>query len=280
MELKVHDQEILLQKLWKSQKLSSESLQALSGENIEVIYEGSENLDTGPDFKDAVIKVEGQILKGDIELHLDPSGWYAHGHHQDPRYNGVILHLVSKTHDANAFIEREDGVRVRQILVNTDRAKAELWKAANSAPKTSDLIVEDCPLSQREETKIARTIQAAGEQRLHDKADQLREDRAHSSWDQLIYRKVLEALGYSKNQVPFKKLAELLPYAIIRAEMQWVAEDVAQKKAAALLFGSAGLLPSQSKKDSEVLDNETLEACKRELRTIIWWCRIPECPVG
>jgi hypothetical protein len=31
---------------------------------------------------------------GDVELHLRTDGWTAHGHDQDPRYNGVVLHVV------------------------------------------------------------------------------------------------------------------------------------------------------------------------------------------
>jgi hypothetical protein len=40
--------------------------------------------------------------------------------------------------------------------------------------------------------------------------------------------------------------------------MQWVDEEMAVKKCAALLFGAAGLLPSQSKPGAEILDEATL----------------------
>jgi len=77
MELKVHDQEIELQRLWKSRKLFKHGLRTLTGKDIEVMFGGIENLDAGPDFKDAAIKLDGSILKGDIEVHLEPAGWVA-----------------------------------------------------------------------------------------------------------------------------------------------------------------------------------------------------------
>ncbi|MCG8606519.1 DUF2851 family protein [bacterium] len=246
MELKVHDQEIFLQRLWKSRKLFSEELRTISGERVEVIYAGSENLDTGPDFKDAILKINSKLLKGDVEVHLEPSGWYAHGHHQDSRYNRVVLHVISQAPKDFGFIEREDGVRVPQLLVKADRAKSQLWKASRSSVLNEVTIVENCPLSQCDETRIVGTLNLAGRLRLLEKAERMQEEFSGVSWDQLIYKRVMEALGYSKNVSPFSKLAELVPYEVLVREMQWVPDELAQNRVAALLFGAAGLLPSQS----------------------------------
>src|SRR5215211_6634175 len=46
----------------------------------------------GPDFRDAMIVIDGRdLVAGSIELHLRSGGWRAHGHHLDPRYNEVVL---------------------------------------------------------------------------------------------------------------------------------------------------------------------------------------------
>ncbi|MFQ5753795.1 MAG: DUF2851 family protein [bacterium] len=262
MELKVHDQEIVLQKLWKSKKLFTHELHTTTGQKIEVIFAGTENLDTGPDFKDAIIKLDGRLLKGDVEVHLDEAGWYAHGHHADPRYNGVILHLISEEPSGKKLIEREDGVQIQQLYLNIETLKTELWRSQKDdlpIKKGAALIVKNCPLSQMGESKILATINEAGERRLHEKVEQVREEASAISWDQMIYMKILEALGYSKNQIPFRKLADLIPYEIVCTEMHWVTEDMAMKKCAALLFGAAGLLPTQSNQSQELLDAETLD---------------------
>ncbi|MCZ6818389.1 MAG: DUF2851 family protein [Calditrichaeota bacterium] len=247
MELKLHDQEIILQKLWKSKSLVNRKLETLTGKSVEVLYAGSANFDSGPDFKEAILKIGGIMLRGDIEVHLNSTGWYSHQHHHDAAYNKVILHLVSE-HCENDFIEREDGVKVEQVLIEIDEGVKGSWRqhAELSSEKERNFegIVEDCPLSREPGTKILATINKAGEERLHHKSEQFREDLLSCSWDQLIYKKIMESLGYSKNQQPFRKLADLVPFEIICAEMQWVSESMAAARCAALLFGVSGLLPT------------------------------------
>lgn len=260
MELKIHDEEIYLQKFWKSGKVSGSNLRTLSGSQVEIFYVGRENEDAGPDFKEAVIKLDGRILRGDIEVHLNAAGWYEHGHHTDPAYNNVIMHVISEAATEDKFIEREDGVKVNQIFVEVENSQKALWKkqAAKQLAKPN-LIVEHCPLHRKSEAKILATINTAGELRLSEKSAQMQEDLLNVSWDQLIYKKILEALGYSKNQTPFRKLADLLPYETVCGEMHWVSEAMAKKKCAAMLFGTAGLLPSQSNSTNASVDTETLD---------------------
>ncbi|MFQ5675967.1 MAG: DUF2851 family protein [bacterium] len=259
MELKVHDQEIRLQKLWKSGRIFQRELTTGTGKTVEVLYAGSENFDAGPDFKNAIIKLDGALLKGDIEVHLETSGWYAHQHHTDPAYNKVILHIVSGEKPNQALIEREDGVKVQQLFIDLENMSPAFGE--RTRPEKSDrvLVVDDCPLSEKDETRILATIQAAAQRRLNEKVEQLTEKLSYTSWDQLIYEKIMEALGYSKNQAQFRSLANVLTYETIRSEMQWVSEEVALKKCAALLFGTAGLLPSQNPRSETAMDAETVQ---------------------
>ncbi|MFQ5708551.1 MAG: DUF2851 family protein [bacterium] len=256
MELKVHDQEILLQKLWASKKLFGQAMQTTTGNQVEVIFGGTENQDAGPDFKDAVIKFDGRILKGDVEVHLDASGWYEHNHHEDAAYNGVILHLITEEAKAATVIEREDGVIVPQILINLEAYRQASWRKAD--PSGQSLIVDDCPLSKMGRIKIVATLNEAGHMRLRQKAERLREELAATSWNQLLHLHLFEALGYSKNQVPFRNLARLVPFEMVCQEMQWVSDEMALQKCSALLFGAAGLLPSQSERAKGALEAEAL----------------------
>lgn len=242
MELKLHDQEIILQKLWKSREVLNRELVTASGKRVDVLYVGSENDDAGPDFKDAVVKIAGVLLKGDIEVHLNAPGWYAHQHHLDPAYNKVILHIISNADGEKLFIEREDGVRVEQLHIAITPEIVKKWRASGEEKKP-ELIIDDCPLSRAPAVKRQSTIDAAGEQRFFDKATQVRDELLTESWDQIIYRKIMEAAGYSKNKQPFRRLSELVPFETVITEMQWVAEEMAEMRCAALLFGASGLLP-------------------------------------
>lgn len=260
MELKIHDQEILLQKLWKSRKLFSSPLTTSTGQTVEVIFAGLENIDAGPDFQDAVLKIDGRLIKGDIEVHLNVSGWYEHGHHRDAKYNRVVLHLTAEPVEKDSTVEREDGVRVPQIYVDLKNYYTlPSTKKSETKSDRDNLIVENCPLSKTKPAQIMQTIQIAGEKRLLEKVDRFREELIHTNWDQLIYQHIMEALGYSKNEAPFRRLARLISFHLICREMQWVPEEMAIKKCAALLFGGAGLLPSQIKAAQNILDSDTVE---------------------
>jgi hypothetical protein len=71
------------------------SLRAADGALYTVIYQGRPGGPAGPDFRDAVLTdASGARLTGDIELHLSPAGWRAHGHSADPRYNDLALHVT------------------------------------------------------------------------------------------------------------------------------------------------------------------------------------------
>lgn len=63
-------------------------------------------------------------------------------------------------------------------------------------------------------------------------------------WRQLLYEGILEALGYSKNQKPFLKLARNFPLSGIAAMLGSVRSNNPTLSVEAILFGGAGLLPS------------------------------------
>jgi hypothetical protein len=70
-------------------------LRADDGARYTVVFQGRPGGPAGPDFRDAVLTdASGARLSGDIELHLSPAGWRAHGHGADPRYNGLALHIT------------------------------------------------------------------------------------------------------------------------------------------------------------------------------------------
>ena len=58
------------------------------------IFHGRLNTIEGPDFESAEFQLDGRIYRGDVEIHVRSGDWQAHGHHMDPKYNQVILHLV------------------------------------------------------------------------------------------------------------------------------------------------------------------------------------------
>lgn len=62
---------------------------------VRVIDPGRINPYSGPDFRCALMEFSKDgIRRGDVEIHLRESDWTAHGHHRNPDYGNVILHVV------------------------------------------------------------------------------------------------------------------------------------------------------------------------------------------
>ena len=86
--------ESLLQKIWLRREIDIASAHTQCGRRVEVIHPGRWNRLGGPDFKHARLRLNGVESTGDIELHLRAEDWRHHGHHRDPAYDQVVLHVV------------------------------------------------------------------------------------------------------------------------------------------------------------------------------------------
>ena len=78
-----------LARLWQRRAARSRALRTEHGNRIRVLYPGRPGVTAGPDFRNALLLVEEQgLVRGDVEVHLRQHDWRAHGHHEDPNYNG------------------------------------------------------------------------------------------------------------------------------------------------------------------------------------------------
>lgn len=229
--------EAKLHEIWRSQAIPSQYLKIADGLALDIINPGQYNSASGPDFLRATLRLDGKLVEGDVECHLQASDWEAHGHQRDAAYNQVVLHLALDSGAATSTILRENGLRVPQMLLPENFVRA---FAVNQATLLF------CPLSQTSPEKIFATGHHAGGLRLQAKAEAFAEQVQHSSWDQAVYRGIAEALGYDKNQEPFRKLAELLPIDLLFAELRNAREHAPEILLEALLFGAAGFFAEQT----------------------------------
>jgi len=82
-------------RIWAREALPGTSLTLVDGTHLCVLCSGRPNHGSGPDFQDAVLLDKaGRRQCGDVEIHRRTSDWRRHGHHQDARYNRVLLHVV------------------------------------------------------------------------------------------------------------------------------------------------------------------------------------------
>ena len=82
-------------RLWQNADRLASGLVTQDGKRLKVLYPGRRSSSAGPDFRDCVLSTDaGDIVVGDVEVHVNAGGWSAHGHHVDSNYNGVVLHVV------------------------------------------------------------------------------------------------------------------------------------------------------------------------------------------
>jgi|TARA_B110001454_G_C12455230_1_gene323765 hypothetical protein len=98
--------ERLLAKLWKERAARLTALRTESGRRIRVVYPGRSGVTAGPDFRDALLEVEGVgFVRGDVELHIRQKDWDSHGHGGDPNYNGVVFHGALEVHSEETRLQ-------------------------------------------------------------------------------------------------------------------------------------------------------------------------------
>lgn len=88
---------------WRAGEFTGRWLATTEGAELRVLFAGRPGGPAGPDIRDAVLlRRDGSRVRGDVELHLRSRGWRLHGHDRDPRYNGVVLHVVRRAEGARA----------------------------------------------------------------------------------------------------------------------------------------------------------------------------------
>lgn len=87
--------EQLLHYVWKHKIFPLTPLCTTTGEPVEVIDAGLPNTNSGPDFFNAKLKINGTLWVGNVEIHTLASDWMRHAHHHDPAYDSVILHVAA-----------------------------------------------------------------------------------------------------------------------------------------------------------------------------------------
>ena len=86
--------EEFLHYVWKHKLLSTHELCSTENQSLYIINYGQFNVNSGPDFLNARIKIDEIEWYGHVEIHVNASDWYVHNHENDPAYETVILHAV------------------------------------------------------------------------------------------------------------------------------------------------------------------------------------------
>jgi hypothetical protein len=245
--------EAVLAAIWNEQAPLRGPMWCSTGEPVAVVYRGRWSAGSGPDFEGALLSIGeggGKLVNGSVELHLQCSDWWSHGHSDDPRYNSVALHVVLKPNGARP-ITRQDGASVPTLVLADyiTLPTAELLERVTPlVGGMGTLSEEPCwrRTEQWETNRLLEPIDAAGDARLRSKATAMEADlHVLHSPDEVFYRGLMDALGYSANREPMRALAASLPIAQLLLLPLGKEPEDRVRLLESVLLGAAGLLPSQ-----------------------------------
>lgn len=235
--------ERLMQYVWQHRLWLPSDMKTVDGVRVDVIDPGLINHDSGPDFFNAKLRIGDRMWAGNVEIHVRASDWHRHGHHLDPAYDTVVLHVVERS---DAVIMRSNGEAIPQVVMPC---------VADFSRTYSEMVdnkLSDLPCAQHigqiSKVFITDWVTALALDRLRQKADRVMDynRRFGGDWRQTLFAVLCRALGFGINSEPFERLAAATPMKTLMKHR----DSLITIEAA--LFGQAGLLDSAPDDDAYV----------------------------
>jgi hypothetical protein len=231
--------EHFLQIVWNERHLVDDPC-CLDGSSLRIVHQGTWNLSSGPDFRDAALVIGGRLVRGDVEIHQRTMDWQRHGHGDDPAYSGVVLHVVWE-HDGIADRSPESVLELRSNLHPAWRL---LLREVEDAcyPYSKRVPPGRCSLrwALTDDAKVKEILAVAGMTRFSSKASRIARLAVEHGLDETLYRLFFECLGYKSNREQFLALS----YEHGLDELREIGDELGVMS---VLYGSSGLLLDPSR---------------------------------
>jgi hypothetical protein len=241
--------EKLLHYIWKNQWFAKELLETVHKQSIFILNQGFPHQDAGPDFKQAVIKIDQVTWAGNVEIHIRSSDWYRHQHQNDLKYNSVILHVVYE-HDQEVYIMEDTPLPTLELrsLLSSQLLLRYSQLVNTSVPLPCAAYIEKLhPLMlQSFFTRLAFDRLTRKQAQIFEILHSFSED-----WEQVLFYILCQSFGFKTNAPAFELLGKTLPYKILKKHSD------SHLQVAALIFGQAGML-------EEELDDEYYQSLQNE----------------
>ena len=229
--------EDFLHYLWKFKKFDALNLRTFNDEEITIINVGQYLELAGPDFFNAQITIGNQKWAGNVEIHLKSSDWYVHHHEIDSAYENVILHVVWE-HDTEIYRSNNIEIPILELKKHVDPATIQNYQSL-MAPKS--WIFCEKQIKEVDEFVFKNWQERLFFERLERKSKPIFDLLAQTSqdWEAVLFSLLARNFGLNTNGEAFFKMAQSIPFSIIRKESFEV------ENLEALFFGLAGLLDSE-----------------------------------
>ena len=207
-------------------------MKTTKGLHIEVIDSGLHNMNSGPDFFNAKIKIDDTLWVGNVEIHDKASDWYLHKHDKDERYNNVILHVCG---DIDMEVKNRNGDCIPQLQLDVPEHVTQHYAellSTDKYPPCYKIIPELSNLM------VHSWMSALQTERLEQKTDAIinRVEQCNGSWEAGFFVTLARNFGFGINGDAFEHWALSIPL-----------NDVAHHRdnlfqIEAIFMGQAGLL--------------------------------------
>ncbi len=229
--------ELLLHYIWQSRLFLQLPQQTTDGRRVEVLDVGKHNTDAGPDFFAATIRIDGVTWTGNVEIHVCASDWYRHGHHADPAYDNVILHVVKRA-DKQVFNSKGDALDQCELSYP--------YEPEYLARMLTDMnVLCEQKIHENPSYVSAWWLDRLLNRRMQQKSDAVKQLLAlsHNNYEEAFYITLAHNFGFHTNGLPFELLAKQtpLPYLMKHRNSLFQLE--------AMLLGQSGLLNEETAED-------------------------------
>jgi len=214
--------ESVLQNIWFNGDFNHKGLRTQSGKYVSILNPGRWNENTGPDFLEAVLKIDGKIIVGSVEIHFEPMDWFYHQHHKNPFFDSVILHVVltlgncSKWRSLNRryFFNSLRDMETLSLLpyLNTDLESYAIEHALLTFER-KNLFDFKYLRENLTETERITFFYTQAKTRFQRKVKFAKKRLEHSTWEEACHVMLLEVLGYSRNRLAMSNIGLQHPLA-------------------------------------------------------------------
>jgi hypothetical protein len=244
--------EAFLHSIWRFKLFKLEALCSSSGEKIQMLHGGTQNLSAGPDFFNAKIKIGNQLWVGNVEMHVKSSDWYAHKHERDPNYDNVILHVVWE-YDVPIF--RKNNEEISTLILQNFVLSETLENFKELFRKKQRWILCEKDISSISSLYMRAWLTRLYTERLERKTEEIAVllSATKNNWEAVLFVLLAKNFGTVLNGGAFLNMARSFDFSVLRK---------LQKKESGietLLMGQAGFFEKN-------VEDAHFIACRNEYR--------------
>lgn len=227
--------EDFLHYLWKHKLFFQPHLTTTDGELLTISSVGNYNLNAGPDFHNAKLRIGEQLWAGTVEIHLKSSDWYVHNHEQDSNYDSVILHVVWE-HDVDVY--NSGNSRIPTLELKHVVSKDVLLKYQELFTKKRRWIQCETQISHVDSFSIDNWLERIYFERLERKSGVILEllKSTNYDWEAVLFQLLARNFGLKVNADIFFEMSQKLSFSVVRKEASEL------ENLESLFFGTLGML--------------------------------------